>query len=1279
MHAWFRLPRIRFAQLAQLALCATLLASFLPSNAFAAPAQVAVSAPLACPGAPGSLPDVIERTNFCVYYNDADTTDAQATTIADHTQLYWDRYVTDFGFRQPAFAGKLEVQIVDAADCNGGTSSSSNVFTVNNGCFAIAESVQQTTGHELFHRVQYSYDGVEVRWFKEGTARAIEDLAFTNIDNWINALSAPFNMNLQHNTYLNNTNVDITSDPQRYNSALWWKYFSEQFGTTLTEPQRGVDALVRLWEAAETQNDIAALNTALGNLGAGVNFDAAFRRFAAANWIKDLTNQPSVAYNYVDEDEVGNPAVYGPIVPTNGGTINTGTPANFTNQALSRYGARYYRAVPAAVNCPVVSARFHTDFGPAFYHVITQKGAAAPFALNSYNQSTATDWTHAFFNDGLTAIVAIAGSTNASAQSDITLECVNPVLDVKMPNSGAVANVGPFDAPGKFLTQVLVTNGDPQGPVVAGLTVADFKARVNGQNALITTGGFIQQQYWLVVQAPTQAADGVYDLEVSLEQSGTATVLATDTNNASVSYNADNTDHVLVLDRSGSMLSDNRIDAARQAAKFYVDITRNNAGLAVVAYNENVNPAPFGIRAVTAAPNVRQQAKDYLDGITASGLTSIGDGLAEAVTQRAASSTGNTPCSFVLLSDGMENSAQFWATVQGDVVATGCPVTSIAFGSASDETLMQNIATATGGLFFYNDVFVSSAVSAANADSATAIGDTFLDLGSVYEYAQAEGEGRQRLLAEKGGLQSQTTVPGVAAASPTATQAQTHTVMIDDSVSEALFAIDWVPGFALDMQLIKPDGTVINSSTLPYTFADYRSGHLGWRIPNPEPGVWTMVVDFAQIIGLQASAVNQAASPQAITPYQVLVSGQSNLMFHLLLPDRLGSRYFTGNRVPIYAFLSGNGPLGNLSPLALITAPNGVQSIVRLYDDGLHGDGEAGDGFYGGTYTLVNQAQAIAPSGEATQQPTPNDEGSYRVRLRVQTTDFTREALGSFSVQEGSDTNGNGLPDPFEQENQVTQDGGDPDLDGLDNLSEYQFGTDPNNSDTDGGGENDGSEFAKSKNPFNPGDDGIVAPQFLSVAPNVGLNVVSYDVRPEYNRMLLYRATSPIGPWSLQQAELPNTGVYSDTATNGTNYFYRYMAIDADDDRSAVIDTSPVTPSQDPFRPEARIDINGNALETTSLNVLLTFAPSNEEGEFFDDITQMRLSNDPLLTGADWQPFAQGVPWQLAPTAPGQIAKVYAQFRDDAGNESLITLSGIRVVTDGTTLPNQLYLPLITK
>jgi hypothetical protein len=394
----------------------------------------------------------------------------------------------------------------------------------------------------------------------------------------------------------------------------------------------------------------------------------------------------------------------------------------------------------------------------------------------------------------------------------------------------------------------------------------------------------------------------------------------------------------------------------------------------------------------------------------------------------------------------------------------------------------------------------------------------------------------------------------------------------------------------------------------------------------------------------------------------------------------LGSRYFTGNRVPLYAFLSGNGPLGNLNPLALVTAPNGVQSRIPLYDDGQHGDGAAGDGFYAGLYTLVNQAQAVAPGGEATNEPVPNDEGSYRVRLQVQTSTFSREALGSFSVKEGPDVNGNGLPDPFEAENQVTQDGGDPDLDNLDNLSEYQVGTDPNDSDTDNGGENDGSEFAKGKNPFDPADDGIVAPQFLNATPNVGFNVVTYDVRPAYNRMVLYRATAPTGPWTVQQTELPQTGVYSDTAENGVSYFYKYMAIDADDDRSAVIDTSPAMPSLDPFRPEAHVLINSGALETPSRQVTLNFVPvSEDELHFFSDITQMKLSNDPQLTGASYQPFAQGVAWQLPPTAPGQSATVYAQFRDAAGNESPITSDEIRVKEEGTELPNKLYIPHVTK
>ena len=82
------------------------------------------------------------------------------------------------------------------------------------------------------------------------------------------------------------------------------------------------------------------------------------------------------------------------------------------------------------------------------------------------------------------------------------------------------------------------------------------------------------------------------------------------------------------------------------------------------------------------------------------------------------STTGNPSCSFVLLSDGMENSAAFWADVQAGVLATHCPVTTIAFGAATDEGLMQAIATATGGIYLYNDVYPAAALAAADVNAA---------------------------------------------------------------------------------------------------------------------------------------------------------------------------------------------------------------------------------------------------------------------------------------------------------------------------------------------------------------------------------------------------------------------------------------------------------------------------------------------------------------------------------------------------------------------------------
>ena len=217
------------------------------------------AAPAACPddpATPAGLTSTVDRSEFCVYYDPDETTADQAAHAADHVQEYWDRYVTDFGFNIPLHDDKLEVWLeVVPDDCNGATGSGVNYMYAYTGCYDTPESIQKVLGHELFHRIQYTYHAGEVTWFKEGTARGIEDQTFDAIDNWATSLTAvSSSFNKQVNNYLGSPNQDLTT--ASYNACLWWKYFSEQFGSTAGEPQLGVDAYLRLWQAAVGLDDI---------------------------------------------------------------------------------------------------------------------------------------------------------------------------------------------------------------------------------------------------------------------------------------------------------------------------------------------------------------------------------------------------------------------------------------------------------------------------------------------------------------------------------------------------------------------------------------------------------------------------------------------------------------------------------------------------------------------------------------------------------------------------------------------------------------------------------------------------------------------------------------------------------------------------------------------------------------------------------------------------------------------------------------------------------------
>jgi len=94
--------------------------------------------------------------------------------------------------------------------------------------------------------------------------------------------------------------------------------------------------------------------------------------------------------------------------------------------------------------------------------------------------------------------------------------------------------------------------------------------------------------------------------------------------------------------------------------------------------------------------------------------------------------------------------------------------------------------------------------------------------------------------------------------------------------------------------------------------------------------------------------------------------------------------------------------------------------------NGQHGDGAARDGFYGNIYTRVNQAIISVPTGEDFKPVTVQIRALIACCVRARHDKFRREALGSFSVLEGDDLNGNRLPDPFEKEYDVDKPDGDP-------------------------------------------------------------------------------------------------------------------------------------------------------------------------------------------------------------------------------------------------------------
>ena len=124
-------------------------------------------------------------------------------------------------------------------------------------------------------------------------------------------------------------------------------------------------------------------------------------------------------------------------------------------------------------------------------------------------------------------------------------------------------------------------------------------------------------------------------------------------------------------------------------------------------------------------------------------------------------------------------------------------------------------------------------------------------------------------------------------------------------------------------------------------------------------------------------------------------------------------------------------------------------------------------------------------------------EGTYIITLSA--IDKARnliEVRSTVIITPNADTDGDGIPDKWELENNLDprnpEDAEDDnDNDGLTNLQEYEIGTNPNNPDTDGDGITDGEEVRRGLNPINKDTDYDLFDDSIDPLPTLNNEIIT--------------------------------------------------------------------------------------------------------------------------------------------------------------------------------------------
>ncbi len=1188
--------------------------------------------------------------------------------------------------------------------------------------------------HEVQHYTQYSYnDGCYADFqplYADGNSwiEGWSNWAGTNATNAATDASYSVSSYDSSNSYYDLDYTDLHAG-----------YLIQQYGGNgaPADPAFGIKAVYEHYRKCDQYDDIFVMDETIQALTGGaktekwafVDFEAAYYAYPYA----DPVTQPELVFPDADDKPTGTPSFAQNV------TMSSGS-QNWVESSPEDWTGKYYRINPqsgcAFVELHVETQPPGGEVGINFMAVDT----GAPTVQRSAHIGDNATRLFAGFpanNQLVVNVTSFDSIMTYQVRATCTTPTLNILEPVHNPGH---AMVGAPDSPVATLTRFEVTSSGLPVSGIDPTTISfdaegDAPTLVAGSFQEVGPG-----EYWAVIVPPTKPAGTTFvDYEICLNtsicDSENDALLYVDPGNVDTVYVFDESGSMSTEDTPGE---GTRILNAKKAGLVLPDLLRAGDRIGIIGHGGLDNPPgcglpPFGTGTGNCANgNITRLAR--INSVSTPGdiatvkaaiatvtdrpvWTNTGQGLLDAKDMLLANPGNTNPDHIILLSDGQENVNPLYntAAVRDVLQAAGVCVDTIGLGPEAPGALLALIAAQNCGT--YTPVPTSGLGTGFTAaelqqslDGLAAMGasvdlvDAVAAVAAAPFYPAQLGIANANEYLDVSAQDSSRVFHFLHRAVPT-TDWSTHFAVIDKTVSSFQFM---VVGKQPDGQGVRwvellPPGDDPNKRWIPISPAigatpadwDIRNDQLQdvVIVKDPEPGEWGFRARYAEIPG----------------DYIMNLSVQSDIRLEGNLLNLTDGQAMAGDTVPIVATLMDDKGLLPGAIVAAAIANEGGTDITLLLDDGNNHDGAAGDGIYGFPYSLTDHG------------------GSYAVRIIAWFPDpadpsqnLFREWNGGFWIDgpqdkredyEG-DTDNDGMPDEWERRCKliVGQDDSkvDNDKDGLTNIEELQLGTSPCRPDTDNGGERDGSEVKGGRNPLWAPDDKAFKVKGISIRPLNEAIAVSWSQRPDTHtnvRLCLSNVAGTLGDCQ----DMGNEGDFMLTGLKNGEMIYVTLYGEGEDGAEGTYsDPIAVTPLEDPIPPQGAFFIDGPTVieggdVATSREVILMVDAVDTDSEYEGPASgglgshtiahglvgphtvgmfevsgdvEMRFAN--TLEGietAPWEPLAAEKPWMLD-CDDGEICTVFGQFRDGAGNESLVIDQKIKLMLEEAG-PVELYLPVV--